>query len=183
MFDYIKGEITEVTNKYIVIDINGVGYKTFCSTNSLRGVILGQQKKIFTYLHIKEDAHTLFGFTDQNERICFEIFIATNGIGPKLAIEILSTFNISQLKDCILTENVNMLTQVAGLGLKKSKKLIIESKDKMKLMMSETPSQHLDNDLIEALLSLGYTKKEIMNKIENYDNLEEGIKDMLKKLN
>ena len=82
--------------------------------------------KLLIYFSIKEDSQTLYGFSEENERTMFRILISTNGVGPKLAMDILSQFSVSQIRDCILNERIDMLTKAPGLGVKKSKKIILK---------------------------------------------------------
>lgn len=182
MFDFISGKVTKLLDKEIVLDNSGIGYKIFCSSNTSKSIIGKEQAKLFIFLSIKEDSHTLFGFESEKEREIFEAFIATNGIGPKLALDILSNFSIPQLKDCITNERVEILTKTPGLGVKKAKKLIIETKDKMVALDSKTEDSTIEDDIVEALISLGYSKKEISNNLERYESVEEGIRGMLQKL-
>ncbi|HCB64032.1 MAG TPA: Holliday junction branch migration protein RuvA [Fusobacteria bacterium] len=181
MFDYLLGNIVEI-GKFVVLDNSGIGYKIFCSRNSLMKLAVGERAKLFIYLSIKEDSHTLFGFASKQEREIFEYFISTNGIGPKLALDILSTFSIAQVKDCILNERADILTKTPGMGMKKAKKLIIETKDKIKMIDCGQADVSIEDDITQALLNLGYSKKEIMNKLEYYEDVEGGIRDMLAKL-
>lgn len=180
MFEYIFGKIVAKKDRYVVLENRGIGYKIFCSSNCIKQA--NNECKMYLVNIIREDSNTLYGFLDEIERSIFEIVISTSGIGPKLAMDILSTFIPSQIRDCILSEKIPLLTKVPGLGVKKAKKLILESRDKIKLISVEENVSYLKEDIIEAMISLGYSRKDILQNIGEYDSIEDGIKDMLSKL-
>jgi len=195
MFEYLDGKITVKKMGYVAIDVHGIGYKVFVSLQTLDKIVLGEKTKLYIYNHVKEDQFKLIGFAEERERDFFEILINVNGIGMSLALSILSTFSINDLKQIIASENTKLLTKVPKLGAKKSQKLIVDVKDKMKNLQlvdtfdsgSSTKNAQLEEDIYLALGALGYSKKEIdkfitPTDIEKYDTIETAIKDILKKI-
>ena len=121
MFDYIRGKVTNKKVDYVTLDVNGIGYKIHISLNTFDKV---KESEVRLYIHnyVREDAFILYGFYDENEREFFEKLLSVSGVGAKLAIAILSTFNVKDLKHMILNEDINLLIKVPGLGVKKGKK-------------------------------------------------------------
>ena len=195
MFDYIRGKVTNKKVDYVTLDVNGIGYKIHISLNTFDKV---KESEVRLYIHnyVREDAFILYGFYDENEREFFEKLLSVSGVGSKLAIAILSTFNVKDLKHMILNEDINLLIKVPGLGVKKGKKLILDIKDKLPVNFTlEDGFENLDSirvseleeNIYLALESLGYSSKDIdkfveREKIKDYKNIEEAIKDILKKI-
>lgn len=195
MFDYIRGKVANKKVDYITLDVNGIGYKIHISLNTFEKV-KKTEEKLYIYNYIREDANVLYGFYDENEREFFEKLLSVSGVGAKLAIAILSTFNTKDLKHIILNEDINLLIKVPGMGIKKGKKLILDVKDKLPVNFTfEDGFENLDSirvseleeNIYLALESLGYSKKDIdkfveRDKIKEYKDIEEAIKDILKKI-
>lgn len=195
MFEYLKGRVTVKKMGYVALDVNGLGYKVLVSLQTLDKITLNEETKLYIYNHVKEDAFKLIGFAQERERDFFEILINVNGIGLSIALAILSTFTITDLKKIIAQEDVKLLTKVPKLGAKKSQKLIVDVKDKMKnLQLVDTfdggnagEKAQLEEDIYLALGALGYSKKDIEKfvtpkDIEGYDSIEGAIKDILRKI-
>ncbi|HAS79898.1 MAG TPA: Holliday junction branch migration protein RuvA [Fusobacteriaceae bacterium] len=195
MFEYLDGKITIKKMGYVAIDVNGLGYKVFVSLQTLDKIKLDETTRLYIYNHVKEDMFKLIGFAEERERDFFEILINVNGIGMSLALAILSTFNINDLKQIIANEDIKLLTKVPKLGSKKSQKLIVDVKDKMKNLQlvdnvdngNSSLKVQLEEDIYLALGSLGYSKKDIdkfitPKDLDSYDSIEMAIKDILKKI-
>jgi Holliday junction DNA helicase RuvA len=195
MFEYLDGKITVKKMGYVAVDVHGIGYKVFVSLQTLDKIKLGEKTKLYIYNHIKEDQFKLIGFAEERERDFFEILINVNGIGMSLGLAILSTFTINDLKQIIANEDTKMLTKVPKLGAKKSQKLIVDVKDKMKnLQLVDTfdggtasANAQLEEDIYLALGALGYSKKDIdkfvtPKDVKSYDSIEIAIKDILRKI-
>ncbi|BDU50757.1 Holliday junction branch migration protein RuvA [Haliovirga abyssi] len=192
MYEYIKGKIVVKRVDYVAIDINGIAYKIYISLKTYES-IKNSEEKLYIYTHVKEEAFKLFGFYTEEERKFFVILVNASGVGPKLAIAVLSTYSIAELKDIIINEQLKRLIKVPGLGMKKGQKLILDIKDKIKLTgeigeeTAETNNGYkLEEDIILALQSLGYGEKEIKKLLKTedimkYTSIEEAIKDILKK--
>lgn len=195
MFDYICGEVVSKKVDSVTIDVNNIGYKIYISLNTFEKI--GTDKaKLFIYNYVREDMFLLYGFYNESERDFFEKLISISGVGAKLAIAILSTFNVKDLKQIIISEDIKLLTKVPGLGEKKGKKLILDIKDKLPVNLTLEDSfeskdsiriSELEENIYLALGSLGYANKDIdkfveREKIKDYKNIEEAIKDILRKI-
>jgi Holliday junction DNA helicase RuvA len=195
MFEYLKGELSLKKLEYAVIDINGIGYKVNISLKTYEKLVLGEETKLYIYNYIREDMFKLIGFAEEKERNLFEILINVNGIGVSLALAILSTFDVEDIRDIVVREDVKLLTRVPKLGIKKAQKLIVDVKDKLKGLQFEegssggnsVKSMQIEEELYMALESLGYSQKDIEKLITRedimaYEGIEEAIKDVLRKI-
>lgn len=195
MFEYLNGVIKIKKPEYLAVDVNGVGYRVYTTLKTYDQVQVGEKKELYIYNVIKEDAFKLVGFLQERERVLFEMLIGISGIGLSLALSIMSTFSIDNIREIVLTEDFKTLKRVPKLGEKKSKQIIIDLNNKIKtlnLMSMEDPSGDMLNNAIEeelymALDSLGYSKKEIdsmisKDELNSYSTLEEAIKGVLKKI-
>lgn len=195
MFDYICGEVASKKVDSVTIDVNNIGYKIYISLNTFEKIGT-ERAKLFIYNYVREDMFLLYGFYNESERDFFEKLIGISGVGAKLAIAILSTFNVKDLKQIIISEDIKLLTKVPGLGEKKGKKLILDIKDKLPVNLTLEDSfeskdsiriTELEENIYLALESLGYSNKDIdkfvdREKIKDYKNIEEAIKDILRKI-
>lgn len=195
MFEYIRGKITIKRVDYVALEVNGIAYKVHISLNTYEK-LKNSEEQLFIHPYIREDAFVLYGFYEIRERELFEKLLSVSGVGAKLAIAILSTFTVRDIKQMIVSEDEKMLTKVPGLGIKKAKKLILEVKDKinMNLTLEDDIEEvdliktyQLEEDIYLALEALGYKKKDLdkfitKDDIKNYSDIEEAIKDILKKI-
>ncbi|MGL4989260.1 MAG: Holliday junction branch migration protein RuvA [Cetobacterium sp.] len=195
MFEYLNGVIKIKKAEYLAVDVNGVGYRVYITLKTFDKVQIGEKKELYIYNVIKEDTFKLVGFLEERERILFEMLIGISGIGLSLALSIMSTFTIDNIREIVLNEDFKTLKKVPKLGEKKSKQIIIDLNNKIKtlnLMSMEDPSGDILNNAIEdelymALESLGYSKKEIESliskeELKSYTTLENAIKGVLKKI-
>ena len=185
----------ELSPTHAIVECNGVGYYLNISLNTFSKFNnTNQEVKFYTYLSIKEDSHTLYGFFDRGERECFTLLLSVSGVGASTARMILSTLNPNDLKRVIVNEDVTMLKSVKGIGLKSAQRIIIDLKDKMDIDTSLTSDSHSSNqniikqESLYALEKLGFPIKRtnpIIEKItrENPNlSVEEVIKIALKTL-
>ena len=195
MFEYLNGVIKIKKPEYLAVDVNGIGYRVYITLKTYNQVQVGEKRELYIYNVIKEDTFKLVGFLQERERVLFEMLIGITGIGLSLALSIMSTFSIDNIREIVLTEDFQTLKRVPKLGEKKSKQIIIDLNNKIKLlnlMSMEDPSRDVWNNAIEeelymALDSLGYSKKEIdslisKDELNSYSTLEEAIKGVLKKI-
>ncbi len=193
MYRYIKGTLEEVGESHVVIENNDIGYLINTSQNSINILKKGsKQCKIYTHLNVREDDISLYGFSTQEELDMFHLLLIVSKIGPKVALGVLSSLTPSNIKLAIVSNDADSLTRAPGIGKKTASRMILELKDKIgddinmdKAHMFDNTNSD-DNEAIEALVSLGYTRREIMlalNKI-NTDDLgtEDIIKNALKML-
>lgn len=167
MIDYIKGEITNLTPTYCVLETCGVGYMlnislvTFCELQNLSSA------RLFVYENIREDAHTLYGFFEEEERNIFLLLISVSGIGANTARMIQSSFSPAELKEAISTGNVNAIKSVKGIGLKSAQRIIVDLKDKVNKsneggdlpLIEVAANNEKIHEAVAALVMLGFQQQ------------------------
>ena len=165
MYDYIKGNVAELTPTYVVLDNHGVGYMINISLNSFNALQHQEDVvKVYVYEAIREDAHLLYGFTERRERELFLLLISVSGVGANTARMILSSLTPSDLEQTIASENVGILKSVKGIGAKTAERIIVDLKDKIILSTdtlldkSQVTSEVFD-EAMSALVMLGFTKQ------------------------
>lgn len=165
MISYLQGKIILKKEKYIILNVNDVGYKVFLSKKSILTLPeLGQMIKLFTFLDVKETAMDLYGFFNQGELEFFEILNDIRGIGPKAAIEISSLGPLEKLKDKILNQDESIFQSIPGIGQKKAMSIILELTGKIKMLGNKRGGDEVE----DALVDLGFSRqrvKEIMPQI------------------
>lgn len=191
MIAYLKGELITKSEEYVIIEVQGIGYKVFMSKKAIEE-LKEKEVKIYTYLKIREDDISLFGFCSNEELHMFELLISVGGIGAKSAITILSNITPSKFALAVITNDVNTLKKLPGIGAKTAQRIILELKDKIKTEeameipldeQEEEPKEDFE-ELIQALQVLGYRRYEInqiLTKIKA-ENLEDRIKEALQYL-
>ena len=192
MFAYIKGSLEMKSSGYIVIDINGLGYKIFMSQNNIDSIgELHNIIKVFTYVKVREDDISIFGFKTQEELKMFELLISVSGVGAKSALVMLSCIEPSDFAIAVISNDVKVLTKVPGIGNKSAQRIILELKDKLKEEQLEEKlkdsskrlkdnSENINED-ISGLMVLGYSKKDIEKAFEHLDIDNLSIEDLIKK--
>jgi Holliday junction DNA helicase RuvA len=187
MIGSIKGKIILKTEKYIIVETGGVGYKISVVSGEARPSMLGlasptAETFFWIHTHIREDILDLYGFLDRQELEFFEMLINVSGIGPKGALGILGIASIETLKKAISTSDISYLTKISGIGKKTAEKIVIELRDKMG-EQKEGSSLQGELDVLEALKSLGYSQheaRETLKKISPELNTNAKIKEALK---
>jgi holliday junction DNA helicase RuvA len=167
MIAHLCGEPVLTGDKWVVIDVKGIGYQVQVTQPALQLLMQNKEPvKVFTHMAVREDAITLYGFMHQSELEMFRILISVSGIGPQIAMNLLSQIGIEDFAMAILNEDEKALTRISGIGPKSAKRLILELRDKMKkvsetIVSGETgrssPAVH---DAVSALISLGFAEKE-----------------------
>ena len=203
MFEYIFGKLAIKKVDYVAIDINGLAYKIYISLKTFEKLNeIGKDEKLYIFTNVKEDNISFYGFKTQNERELFKGLITISGVGPKLAIAILSTFEVKEVIEIVSVDEIKIFTKVPGLGLKKAQKIILDLKDKVKkLNISESFEEKnknsqisfkskvliLKEDLKLALDSLGYQNEDVSKWITDEElceisDISEVIKIVLQKI-
>lgn len=195
MIGILSGQLLELTPPQVVINVGGVGYEVDMPISHLALLpSIGSNVKLFTSLIIREDSHTLYGFLEKKERDCFRQLIKISGIGPKIALALLSTMNSANLQQAIENGDINTLCLTPGIGKKMAERMLLELKGKILSNVEFVPTTGLfiennvtsiKKDINNALESLGYNTKEIANvlkQLPEISDLSHGIKEALKLL-
>ena len=176
MYHYLNGKIAEKTPVAVILDVNGIGYEVRVSLSTFSSLPnLGENVKLFTHFVVREDAQLLYGFATEEECEAFRLLISISGIGPKLAITLLSGVTLQELKRAIQEKNIPVLTAISGIGQKTAERVIIELRDKIgkaevsagkELIHDANVSDQMVEDSVSALVSLGYTKQKAKDAVQ-----------------
>jgi holliday junction DNA helicase RuvA len=193
MYEYFQGKIVEKNPAYVVLDCNGIGYLLNISINTFDKMPNSGDCKLFAHQAIREDAHVLYGFADQDERLMFRDLISVSGVGAATARVMLSSISPADIQNCIIQGDVNRLKAVKGIGEKTAQRIIVDLKNKVgkENFGSATilPGTHnnLRNEALNALETLGFVRNaaekaidKIMRDEGNSISLEELVKKVLK---
>lgn len=190
MISYIKGNLEAKNLDNVIIDVGGIGYKIFMSIKSMNTLgDIGKEVKIYTYMRVREDDISLYGFCTNEELKMFEQLLGVSGVGAKLALSILSNISPSSFALAIITEDINTIKSLPGIGAKSAQRIILELKDKMKTQDAietefiPTKIEIKDDktkDAIDALQVLGYAKKDIDSVISHIDVAGLSVEDIIK---
>lgn len=183
MISYLSGKIILRKDKFIILEVNNVGYKVFLSQQGLfRLPEIGENLKVFTFHNIKEEASDLYGFFTYEEMEFFETLMDIRGVGPKAALEISSVGPLEKIKDKILKQDENVFAGIPGIGAKKAMTIILELTGKIKMLGAKKDS---GDEAVDALVQLGFTKQQAKDALDNISpvkSTEDRIKLALKNL-
>lgn len=175
MIAYLRGKVLTTTAETAILDVNGVGYEAYCSAGAFRKLIVGQVGELYTYLQVKEDGITLFGFESVKEKEMFLKLITVPNVGPKMGIAVFSSLSVDDFAQAIATADVKRLSAVKGLGKKTAEKIVLELHGKISAAeilsasgddlsgVAEAPAGKLtaaDEEAVSALMGLGFTRTE-----------------------
>ncbi|WP_425639937.1 Holliday junction branch migration protein RuvA [Algoriphagus yeomjeoni] len=196
MIDYLSGKLVYKDPTYVIIDVNGIGYHVKISLQTYTEIKDEEQIKLLTFLHIKEDAHTLFGFKKEDEKRLFLLLLSINGVGPSTGLMILSSLSSAEIEQAILAGDVATIQHVKGIGAKTAQRIILELKDKVGKGGSEAStsplgflksSNKIREEALQALIKLGFPKAAaekniaaVLKKTTGEISLEDLIKASLK---
>ena len=199
MIAYVRGELVQKQIGYVVIDVGGLGYKIFMSEPSIDEIgNIGEIVKVHTYYRVSEDDISLFGFNTQEELRMFELLISVSGIGAKTAIAMLACIEPSQFAIAVISDDIDTLKKIPGVGPKSAQRIVLELKDKMKKeqQIAELTNASLEQkskvkkiivadskvqEAIDALQVLGYTKKDVEKALERIDTADLSVEDIIKR--
>ena len=195
MIAYLRGRVMAITEETIVLDVNGVGYEVYCSGGAFRKAVQGEVAEIYTYLQVKEDGMSLFGFADTHEKELFMKVLSVQGVGPKLGIAILSGLSVDEFTLAVQTADVKRLSAVKGLGKKTAEKIVLELHGKISAAevmsasgddITSTPEpttklNKVEEEAVSALMGLGFAKAESVQAVKKAresgaNNVEEIIR-------
>lgn len=198
MISYLRGRVLTTTAETVILDVNGVGYEAYCSGGAFKKIVQGEIAELYTYLQVKEDGVTLFGFESPKEKELFLKLISVSGVGPKMGISILASLNAEDFAQAVATADVKRLSAVKGLGKKTAEKIVLElhgkisaaevldaSGDRM-TAATETPVQTKlsleDEDAVAALMGLGFTRSESLQAVKRaHDAGARGVEEIIMK--
>lgn len=184
MIAYIKGKVAEILEDRVILESGFMGYNLFMPMASAEAVLRrGDEVKLYTHLHVREDAMQLFGFLTKDDLHTFQLLLGVNGIGPKAALGILSGLTADELRFAVLSEDVKTISKAPGVGKKTAQKLILELKDKMDLQEAfDLKSQHVQEaqgdmadlsdarkEAVEALTALGYSRADALRAVKKVE--------------
>ena len=190
MIAYIDGKLTHKDPTYVIIDVNGVGYQIRISLNTYAKLAEGERCKLHTFLHIKEDAHTLYGFSELAEKNVFLHLISISGVGPGTGLMIVSSLTVAEIQQAIVREDVRTIQNVKGIGAKTAQRIILELKDKFK---KDAPTDVANNsfaahntsrsEALSALITLGFARnvaEKTLDAIIKRDGSNLSVEDLIK---
>ena len=194
MIAYLKGKLVHKEPTHVIVEVGGIGYQAFISFNTFSEIKDKEDIRLATYLHVREDAHILFGFASEAEKLMFLSLISVNGVGPNTAMMVLSSLTPDELKSAILREDAGTLQAVKGIGGKTAQRLIFELKDKLRKAPSDGTStlpgivnNTLRQEALTALMTLGIVRAAaeksidaVLRKSGNTISLEDLVKQALK---
>ncbi|MCR5756430.1 MAG: Holliday junction branch migration protein RuvA [Selenomonas sp.] len=197
MIGFLRGQVAALKTDYCLLDVNGVGYRVFVAGSTRNKLRLKEETQLFTYMNVYQDGITLYGFASEEEYDIFQLLIGVSGIGPKVALGILSAITVDGLCKAIQNKQATVLTKLPGIGKKSAERLILELKDKVGFaadgddeVLTLEMEGPLGDDMISeaqaALVALGYSQAEIapiLKKATKCKSTEEIIKLALKQLN
>lgn len=191
MIGYVRGTVSHLVVDHCFIDVQGIGYRIFIAQSTRQKITVGAVISLFTYMYVREDALLLYGFYTQDEYDLFLQLTSITGIGPKVAMGILSAIDPQQFRIAISQKNISILTKLPGIGKKTAERMILELKDKIGLLSKEdsienplsggtaTASDAID-EALQALLALGYNQNEILPILKKIQKNGNSVEELLK---
>ena len=186
MIAYLRGKVLTTTLETAILDVNGVGYEVYCSGGAFRKLIVGQMAELHTYLQVKEDGMTLFGFESVREKEMFLKLISVPNVGPKMGIAVFGALSVDEFATAIATADVKRLSTVKGLGKKTAEKIVLDLHGKISAAEilsangddlsapATTTAAKLsaaDEEAVSALMGLGFTRTESVNAVKKARDL------------
>ena len=199
MIAYLRGRVLTTTTETVIVDVNGVGYELYCTGSVFRKLTVGAVTELYTYLQVKEDGITLFGFDTPQEKELFLKLISVSGVGPKLGISILAALSADDFALAIATADVKRLSSVKGLGKKTAEKIVLELHGKISAAevlgasgddltpSASTPAANAklsaaDEEAVSALMGLGFTRAESAQAVKKArDNGAKTVEEVIMK--
>jgi Holliday junction DNA helicase RuvA len=174
MIAHLSGVIAEKFGGSVIIDVQGVGYEVAVPAGDFDSVTLGEDVKLYTYHHVREQAEELFGFSSLAAKKIFELLITVQGIGPKAAMAILSLSTVENVRNAIANSDVAFVTKASGVGKKSAERVIVDLSDKVGIpthyeKAAVQTELHTNDEALEALMALGYTLSDATKALEKVD--------------
>lgn len=193
MLAYIKGILEMKMTGFVAIDVNGIGYKVYMSDLAIEKLgNIGDVVKVYTHYRVREDDISIFGFNTNEELQMFELLLGVSGIGSKIALTAVASIHPSDFALAVVSEDVDSLTNISGVGKKSAQRIILELKDKLKNgnmskkdinnnVEKKLLEKNIDEEAISALQVLGYNKKEIQKALEKVDKSNLSVEELIRK--
>jgi len=188
MIASLHGRLESLSGDGVVLNVGGIGFQVYLPTSTLSSLgNIGEEVSLHTHLHLREDSVTLYGFASADELRLFQTLLGVSGLGPRLALAMLSAMSLEQLTMAVATGSTDLLTSIPGIGRKVADRLVLELKDKVAAGWVTTPAAQLaeeNTDVLAALVSLGYSASEASRAVASLPvssdlSLEEKIKQAL----
>jgi holliday junction DNA helicase RuvA len=182
---YLDGTLAVRTADGCFLDVNGVGYRLACSATTASALPpAGERCRLFTYVHVREDLLALYGFASEHEQRMFEALIGINGVGPKVALQVCSAFSPEAFRRVLVTDDVEAISSVPGIGKKTAQRMVLDLKEKLDLPDLEVVGSNRDaiSQARSALQNLGYSPAEVrvaLSEVED-DGASERVEDVIK---
>ncbi len=191
MIGYVRGTVSHLAVDHCFVDVQGIGYRIFIAQSTRQKISIGALTSLFTYMYVREDALLLYGFYTQDEYDLFLQLMSISGIGPKVAMGILSSIDPQQFRLAISQKNIGVLTKLPGIGKKTAERVILELKDKIGLITEEdvienqnsgvsSPASNAIEEALQALLALGYNQNEILPILRKIGKNEYSVEELIK---
>lgn len=187
MIAMLEGVVDTVDLKSLIVDVGGVGYEVFAPMVVLSAARLGERIKVYTYHHVREDDVRLFGFSTREELELFKMFLGVDGVGPKVALAIFSSYRYEQVCQALHVGDERFFASVSGLGKKNAAKIVLELRGKVSHSSGRqlVSGQKSNSDVVDALVALGYLERDVMGVVQDLDSelsVDEQIRVALKKM-
>lgn len=171
MISYLKGAILIKKSKYLILNVGNVGYQIFVNEKTLNKIKEGEEAELYAHQHISENAQELYGFLNIPELELFKNLISISGVGPKSALGVMASASVEDIIQAILSEDPALLRTVSGIGPKTAERIVVELKSKIgklgkEMNLKDISAAPRDIEVIEALLGLGYSRREVMEVIK-----------------
>lgn len=189
MIAYLKGKVILKTEKYIILNVEQIGYQVQLTEKNLNQISEEQEVELYTHLYIREDAQELYGFLSLPELEMFKNLISISGVGPKSALSTLASASVTDIASAVLSEDPTLLKKVSGIGQKTAERIVLELKSKIESISAKGNLEQIqaaprDWEIVEALGNLGYKNREILDALKmipkDSENLSERLKQVLK---
>jgi len=177
MIATLSGTVSEKLLDVVVLDVRGVGYGLFVTNEDYGRLVQGQSVKVYVYEHIREASHDLFGFLSLDTKKLFEQLLGVNGVGPKMALSVLSVGNTDHVRGAIAGGDVKFIQRASGVGKRVAERIVVELKDKVGLAgvelsatgLLQGDNQLMQDEAVEALVALGFTPQDASKALQNVD--------------
>ena len=187
MIARLKGVVVDKNEQLLLVDVSGVGYEVTVTEQLAEDSSLNESVLLYTYDHIRENSRELFGFEDIESKNFFELLLKVNGVGPKMAVSLMNLGDSKQIRGAIASGNIAYISGATGVGKRLAERICVDLKDKVGMIAGQDVSDLSapGNDVIEALVALGYSRQQAsvaMSKVDTAASEEEQIKQALKEV-